>query len=259
MDDGPGAADPLPSDSGSALGHVGDTVVRRARRWSPAVHELLGHLRRVGFEAAPQVLGFDAQGNEILRYIDGASGADAWREIVSEGGLRAFARLLRTFHDAVRDYVPTTANWATERHASRPGEVITHGDFGPWNTVWREGEPVGLIDWDMAGPRPPLCDVAYALEYAAPFRSDEECTEWLHYPAPPDRARRMAIFAETYGLSSTAGLVDAVAEMQERTLGYVIDLASEGIDPQKRWVAEGHLDQLRERIDWTRAHRELFE
>ncbi len=259
MTETPSAEVPFTSDSGSILGHSGDAVVRRAQRWTPAVHGLLAHLRGVGFDAAPEVLGADAAGNEILRYIDGDSGADGWQQVVPEDGLRAFARLLRRFHDAVRDYMPTTTNWATERHALRPGEVITHGDFGPWNTVWRHGEPVGLIDWDMAGPRSPRYDVAYALEYVAPFRSDDECTRWLRYPEPPDRASRMRIFVETYGLSSTNGLVDAVAEMQERTLGYVVALGEEGIEPQAGWVREGYLDEIRARIEWTHAHRDLLE
>ncbi|WP_033432008.1 phosphotransferase [Saccharothrix syringae] len=37
------------------------------------------------------------------------------------------------------------------------GEVACHGDFGPWNVVWRDGRPVGVLGWDYAecvGGRP---------------------------------------------------------------------------------------------------------
>jgi Ser/Thr protein kinase RdoA (MazF antagonist) len=88
--------------------------------------------------------------------------------------------------------------------------VICHGDFGPWNVVWRDGAPVGLLDFDFAGPGDRTLDVAYALAYVAPFCSDDEATRWRAYPAPPDRAKRMSIFAEAYGLTDTSGLVDAV-------------------------------------------------
>ncbi|WP_396136875.1 MULTISPECIES: phosphotransferase [unclassified Amycolatopsis] len=47
------------------------------------------------------------------------------------------------------------------------GEVVCHGDFGPWNVVWRGDQPVGILDWDYARPAPRLHDVAYALEYVA--------------------------------------------------------------------------------------------
>jgi aminoglycoside phosphotransferase (APT) family kinase protein len=81
--------------------------------------------------------------------------------------------------------------------------------------VWRGGEVAGLIDWDMARPERPLFDVAYALEYAAPFREDAECVRWLGYPAPPDRRHRIEVF----------------------------------------WVRDGYLEDLRSRIRWTESAR----
>ena len=81
---------------------------------------------------------------------------------------------------------------------------------------------------------------------------------WLRYPAPPHRARRAEVFAEECGLPRI-DIVDAVAQMQERTLSYVVALGSEGHDPQARWLREGHLEELRARIDWTYPNRGLFE
>ncbi|NED99682.1 hypothetical protein [Phytoactinopolyspora halotolerans] len=67
------------------------------------------------------------------------------------------------------------------------------------------------------------------------------------------------MFADEYGLTSTSGLVDAVIDMQQELIGLVHTLAEAGRQPQTQWVADGHLDELNQRLDWTRTHRHLFE
>ena len=102
-------------------------------------------------------------------------------------------------------------------------------------------------------------DIAYALEYAAPFRDDAECLRWLAYPRPPDRRHRLELFAASYGLASTAGLVDAVIAVQRDTIEQVRRLAADGQQFQIDLIAEGHLDELRARLAWSQASRHLFE
>lgn len=241
------------------VGCDGEVVRRRTSFWTPAVHGLLSHLEAVGFPYSPRVLGVDDDGCELLTYIPGVSGRDSWRKVVPENGLAAVARLLREYHDAVTDYRPTTSEWATVSKPIQEDEVVCHGDFGPWNIVWQGPDQAGIVDWDLAGPRPPVYDVAYALEYVAPFRDDHECVRWLAYPEPPNRARRIRIFADAYGLSSVTGLVDEVLAVQRDTIRAVRDLADRGLQPQVEWVAEGHLDELARRVQWTEANRNLFE
>lgn len=62
-----------PLEGGNAGGavRVGDTVRRPAGPWTPAVHSLLQHLDRVGFEQAPRTLGLDDQGREVLSFLPG--------------------------------------------------------------------------------------------------------------------------------------------------------------------------------------------
>lgn len=43
------------------------TVRREAGPWTPTIHAYLRHLRASGFTAAPEVLGLDERGREILR------------------------------------------------------------------------------------------------------------------------------------------------------------------------------------------------
>jgi thiamine kinase-like enzyme len=127
------------------------------------------------------------------------------------------------------------------------GSLVCDGGFGPWNLVWRDAQPVGILDWDYAWPARPIHDVAYALEW------------WLRYPTPPDRWRRLERFAEAYGLTSTAGLVDEVIGQQQQVWERTRKLAAEGRQPQVAWQASGVLDEAAERIRWSRAHRHLFE
>ncbi|MBF8192414.1 aminoglycoside phosphotransferase family protein [Nonomuraea sp. K274] len=239
---------------------LGDTVRRPAQPWTPAVHALLRYLEDAGFPYSPRVLGIDEEGREILTYLDGTSGPQSWAEVVDDAGLRTYARLLRAYHDAVAGFrPPDDLGWHTGQTGLGDGELVCHGDFGPWNVVWRAGRPVGLLDWDYARPGTRTYDIAYALEYVAPFRDDAECLRWLRYPEPPDRRHRLELFAAAYGLTSTSGLVDRVIDVQRDMIEQVRRLADAGREPQVRWVGEGHLDDLRRRVAWSRANRHLFE
>lgn len=165
---------------------------------------------------------------------------------------------MRHYHDATADFVPPAgAAWAVAPESAAP-EVICHGDFGPWNAVWRGGRPVGLLDFDFARPGARREDIAYALEYVAPFRDDAECVRWLRYPGPPDRRRRLEVFCAAYGLASADGVVDAVVDEQRGTIDRVRRLAFAGHEPQATWVGDGHLRELERRLAWSEAHRQLF-
>ncbi|MFD5107995.1 phosphotransferase [Streptomyces cinereoruber] len=239
---------------------VGDTIRRPVQPWTETVHALLRRLEEVDFPYAPRVLGFDEAGREVLEYMEGESGPAGWAEAVDDRGLTAFARLLRDYHDATADFSPPDgAVWAPTADGERAvGEVVCHGDFGPWNVVWRGHRPVGLIDFDFARPAARLDDVAYALEYVAPFRDDAECMRWLGHHTPPDRRRRLGLFCDAYGLSSTSGMVDAVIARQRQNIELVRHLAGRGHEPQATWVAEGLLGELDYRVAWSRTHRHLF-
>jgi hypothetical protein len=157
-----------------------DRVYRPTGWWTPAVHALLRHLQTHGFRYAPRVLGVDGQGREILTHIPGRSGREGWAAIVDDRGLASFARLLRAYHDAVRGFRPPAGVvWACTDAPLGVGELICHGDFGPWNLVWRGRQPVGILDWDLAGPGPPMDDVAYAPATASrSATTGPRCAGW---------------------------------------------------------------------------------
>jgi hypothetical protein len=234
----------------------GNVVRRPAGPWTPTVHALLRHLRSAGIVGVPEPLGI-AGGEEQLRFLPGASWPQCWPHQATDHGLRSAARLLRAVHDAARTFAPPAdAVWAV---AARDGDTICHGDPGPWNMVWDGDTAVGLVDWDLAYPAPARDDVAYALEYFAPFRSDADAVRWHGFRRPPDRWRRIAVFAEAYGLANADGLVDAVITRQRRTIEHARSLAERGVQPQRDWVGAGHLDELRARVRWSETHRALVE
>jgi hypothetical protein len=248
----PGATPPESGPMTDRVSRVGSTVRRPTAFWSPAVHGLLRYLESAAFPA-PRLLHADGD-TETLTWIDGESGADGWANVVPGEGLRRWARFLRQYHDTVAGYLPPQGSvWSSGPGTPAQGELICHGDFGPWNAVWHDGHPAALIDWDHARPASPLFDVAYALEYAVPFRDDEECVRWLRYPAPPDRRRRIEVFCDAYGMTAPADVSALVANQQRTTTATCAELARRGIEPQATWVREGHLARLQARIAWTEA------
>ncbi|MGH3487127.1 MAG: aminoglycoside phosphotransferase family protein [Actinopolymorphaceae bacterium] len=223
------------------------------------MHALLDYLEAAGFPYSPRVVGTDA-GSDVLTYIDGASGAEGWSSVAEESGLTAAARMLRTYHDTVAAWRPERAPvWFNGTAGTGgPGEVVCHGDFAPWNIIWHGTKPVGLVDWEYASLGPPRRDVAYALDCMAPFRTDADCVTLLRYPEPPDRSRRIALFAEAYGLTSTDWLVDAVIANQIGAIETVRGLAAEGHERQIAMVADGYPERLEQHVDWIDRHRGLF-
>jgi hypothetical protein len=172
----------------------GDVVRHPLHPWSAATRMLLRHLEAVGFPYSPRVVGHDGE-SDLLTFIPGASGADGWACVVDEEGLAACARLLRAYHQAVAGWRPDIdLEWFDGSVGTGgPGQLVCHGDFGPWNIVWDGTTPVGLLDFEYARPGDPLDDVAYACEYVVPFRDDATCLRWHRFSTPPNRRRRLEL------------------------------------------------------------------
>ena len=117
------------------------------------MHALLRHLEQVGFPASPRVVGggYDDQGREVLTYLEGRI---AHPRPYTDEQIWQVGRLLRNLHDATAGFGRHQgALWQPWSLRSRaPDAVISHCDAGPWHVIVREGRPVGLIDWSMAGP-----------------------------------------------------------------------------------------------------------
>lgn len=239
---------------------IGNKVHRPTEFWQPAVHDLLYYLQSVNFPYSPRVFGIDDKGREVLSYFDGESGKEGWKQITSDEGLRKYAKFLRAYHDAVSNYKPSDElEWANGAKGLKAGQIICHGDFGPWNIAWKDGEPVGILDWDLAHPNSQEYDILYALEYSAPFRDDKAAIKSHHFEAVPDRKRRIKIFLEAYGAPTIENVTAKVAAMQREVGKFEASLAERGIQPQVEWVANGDLDEVEKRAKWTETNKQLFE
>ena len=205
----------------------GNTVIRDAGPWTPAVHALLRHLEDVGFAAAPRLVGsgLDPDGKEVLTFIEG--------EFTQPGpwgleGAAALGTLLRSLHEATRLLRPPPgAVWFPwhGRDLGGPTRVIGHCDVAPWNIVARDGLPVAFIDWETAGPVDPIVELAQLAWLNAKLH-DDIVARIEHLPPLADRARQLAAIADAYGLTARQrrGLLDQIIEFA------IVDAAWEADD-----------------------------
>lgn len=152
---------------------VGDTVHRPAGEWTDAVQSLLGFLEERGVAGVPRALGLDERGREVVSYLDGTVARRPWpATMLSGSGVLDAARWLQQYLVAARDYPGPPEGFRFRDPASvcQPGEVVNHGDLGPWNMVFTAGggDPtqqkfVGVIDWDLAQPGPPEMSIGQLL------------------------------------------------------------------------------------------------
>jgi hypothetical protein len=188
---------PLTGGHMNTVVRVGDTVRRTAGAWTPTIHALLRHIRAAGFTLAPEPLGIDEQGREILTFLPGTAGAYPLRDAVwfTDGTLDAVAAMLRAYHDATAGFVvPPGGVWQFPDH--HPIEVVCHNDVAPYNLIFDGATLTGIIDWDLASPGPRVWDVAYAayrfVPLSAPANTD------VPSPGEPEQRRRLARLCAAY-------------------------------------------------------------
>jgi hypothetical protein len=175
---------------------VGDTVRRPQRPTSPATHALLTHLEDRGFDGAPRFLGVDSKGREVLSYVPGQAVTPpypAWA--LTDDALRSVARLLRRYHDATAGLTLDGHEWPPPPPARFAGDVVCHNDPNLDNVVFRDGEAVALIDFDLASPGAPLWDVAAAARLWAPVRRRADIADLRH----GHELDRFRTFVHSYG------------------------------------------------------------
>jgi Ser/Thr protein kinase RdoA (MazF antagonist) len=202
----------------SGIVRRGDRLLRPVGPWSPAVHEYLRHLEAAGFGGSPRVLGIEGD-REVLTFIDGDVANDpGWEPgrgnrlppyARTDVALRGAAELIGRLHQASAGFRPAVTSYRFHPCPPKAGEVVSHGDLGPWNTVYREGMPVAFIDWDAAGPIEPLADLAAAAWTFVPLAPPRQLAEAGFDPLP-DLPSRLRLFVDGYGLTDREAILPAL-------------------------------------------------
>ncbi len=226
------------------------------------MHALLRHLEERGFDAAPRVVGIDDRGREMLSYIDGETvGIDdpwpAWWR--ADDTLVQAVTLLRRFHEAAASFEPPSgARWRFEGRTGR-GATIVHGDWAPYNVVWREGRLVGVIDWDLARPGHALDDLAFAAWHWAPLHhpgmlDGGELGRWRR----ADRERRLRLVLDTYGLDAREGFIARVIARIRASANGIEGAAAAGDAGMIRLRDLGVVEDVRLSASWVEEHARAF-
>lgn len=211
---------------------VGDTVRRPRSRRSDFAAQVLASLESIGFPHSPRHLGVDEQGRDILSFIPGRT-----TDHPSQRAAGAYAlggAMLLALHDA------TAGHRLANDH-----DCVIHGDPGPYNTIFRDGLPVALIDWDSCCPGRRIDDLGYmAWTWCIQSQGNVPIAEQA------DHLREMS---RGYGEVRPQELLDAVLRQQT----YIIEVETK--HSQDRRHGPERRRHARAAVAWATGDRALVE
>ena len=148
-------------------------------------------------------------------------------------------------------------DWPTDVPLRFRDGLVSHNDVNLDNVVFRDGEAVALIDFDLASPGSAVWDVALAARLWVPLRADAEVADQRR----GQRARRLLLFADAYGLAERdrRRLVEAALETHHWCYAIVRAGAERGVPGYARYwspVAQRRADRLQR---WLADHRSELE
>lgn len=244
---------------------IGQTVRRPRQVQSAAVAAYLCHLEDAGFEGAPRFLGTDTKGRDVLEHLSGATAGQPPEDWVADDGLMApLGALVRRLHTAsagfqqppglpfFRDTMPDPPEHA---RLLDPPTIVGHNDVTPQNVIIRFGVPVGLVDFDLAGPTTPAREVANTALHWAPICDPADRPSAL---VDSDCLRRTRLIADGYqlGTEDRALLADVLVRSARVGWHRMRNLAGELGGGWARMWDEGVGEVIRRRELWLIANGE---
>ena len=211
---------------------LGNTVRKPGGKATPAVEAVLAHLHAAGFSGAPQSLGRDEAGRQVLEYVPGPLWSKENQSTTAH--LRRVGRLIRELHNALSLFQPAAAVTWDALTPADGDDLICHNDLAPWNLIC-SGERWVFIDWDNAAPGTRLWDLAWA---AISFPPVEPGCNLLA------AATKIRALVDGYNLQSAQypRLLQLMVRRSRAASDLLIDGARTGQQPWARLHAEGHDD-----------------
>src|SRR5262245_36334473 len=181
---------------------VGPHVLRPANPQTASIHRFLLALREAGFDGASRPVGVDPDGRERLDFIEGEVAVPPYPEWAQrDDSLASLAELVRRFHDASRRIEVTGLDWSHEMADPAGGVLVCHNDVCLENVVFRDGEAVGLLDFDFAAPGRPEYDLAQLVRMCVPIDDDVNAPRFGWRSV--DKPARLRLVADAYALDAS--------------------------------------------------------
>lgn len=235
---------------------TGDRIRKAKNPWWPATHQVLTYLDSQDWQYSPRVLA-ESDTMVELTYLDGETIDPSLTGFAGEQLLRQVGRAVRSLHDTLLpfhlEHGTRTVPWTPPPSRS---EILCHNDLSPWNTVLKEGELVGFIDWDLVSPGSREWELAWVCWRFAPIYPTGERTSFT----AAEQASRCATLLTSYGRDAVdiPHLLDEIDRRMQCGVDVVEDLGAAGVPGFDRLLASGlHLSAHDDRA-WYQANRTAF-
>ncbi len=175
-------------------------IYKKAHKASWTIDLLLKHVRKKGMNWIPESYGID-NGFHVIEYLKGKTIHNNPRWIWEIEVLIQIATMLRQWHDATQDFECKKSDWLLANFEKK--EVICHNDFAPYNILFINKKPTGLIDFDTCSPGSRLWDISYAAYRFIPIFPMKGETEFNEYSlfTRKEVLQRLKLFLKVYGHS----------------------------------------------------------
>ena len=158
-------------------------VVRPIEKWSKNIHSLMEYFRNKDIPV-PKLIKTDEK-YEYSEYIDGEQiHPQKW----TDEGLYEIGILVKKLHYYAKDFLYDNKIGWKSWYLRELGtlEICSHGDIAPWNIITKDNKPIGLVDWEFAGPIDPLIELARVC-WLFPQLHDDDLGKLYDLPSPEKR------------------------------------------------------------------------
>jgi aminoglycoside phosphotransferase (APT) family kinase protein len=124
----------------------------------------------------------------------------------------------------------------------------------PSNTVFRDGLPVALIDWDTAAPGPRAWELGWVAWRWVPFARDEKCRAIGIPTGVADKARRFRLLLDAYGVERDLDIVQQGIARARQMLGHQLEFGGRGSAWEIELARRGIFDEAELEIAWVEEH-----